>query len=293
MTYRETLERLGLPGLPEPLPRPVIDAHTHLDTTKQISGLRVTDSLAAAAAVNVDWIVHVGCDVESSEWAVGVASTHPQIVATVAIHPNDAGRMTDEALELALIRIAALAGAGAHVRGVGETGLDYFRTKDDDAIARQRRSFAGHIQIAKGCNRTLVIHDRDAHADILKVLDAEGLPDRVVMHCFSGDADFARDCLDRGAWISFPGVVTFPSAGELREALRVVPRDRLLVETDAPYLTPMPHRGKRNAPYLIPHTVRFIAEALDVDLAELCDELSANAQAAFGGAWGISEPARG
>jgi TatD DNase family protein len=167
---------------------------------------------------------------------------------------------------------------------VGETGLDYFRTGEDGRTA-QVLSFRRHIQLAKRLDRTLVIHDRDAHDDVLRVLDEEGVPDRVVMHCFSGDAAFARACLDRGAWLSFAGTVTFKNAEPLRDALRAVPQDRVLVETDAPYLTPTPYRGRPNASYLVPLTLRSMAGTRGEDLEELCVAVDRNTDAAFGGHW--------
>jgi TatD DNase family protein len=167
---------------------------------------------------------------------------------------------------------------------VGETGLDYFRTGEDGRGAQQQ-SFRRHIDLARRLDRTLVIHDRDAHADVLRILDEEGVPDRFVMHCFSGDAAFARECLDRGGWLSFAGTVTFKNAEPLREALRLVPRDRVLVETDAPYLTPMPYRGRPNASYLVPLTMRSMAATRGEDLATLCAAVDANTDAAFGGSW--------
>ncbi len=183
--------------------------------------------------------------------------------------------------------LAVIDGLAAHdaVRAVGETGLDYFRTRDPAGHARQRESFAAHIAMAKAHGRTLVIHDRDAHDDVLDVLDSEGAPERIVMHCFSGDAAFARSCLDRGAYLSFAGTVTFNKNDALREALAHTPLDRVLVETDAPYLTPTPLRGRPNASYLVPHTVRFMAQTCRLDLETLCQALTANAFAAFGGPW--------
>ena len=171
------------------------------------------------------------------------------------------------------------------MRAVGETGLDYYRTRDAAGQERQREAFAAHIGWATAYDKTLVIHDRDAHADVLAVLDHQGPPPRIVMHCFSGDFDFARACLERGAYLSFAGTVTFKNNGSLRSALAVTPLDRILVETDAPYLTPMPYRGRPNASYLIPHTARFMAETLGVDLAVLSQALNDNAEAAFGGSW--------
>lgn len=281
------IERLGLPGLPEPLPAPTTDAHTHMDSTQQYSGLRVVDSVELAAAVGVSRIVQIGCDLASAQWSAQLAATNPNIVAAVAIHPNDAARMTDEQALAAWQTIDGIAGAGPHVRGVGETGLDYYRTRSPEGIARQQLMFRRHIETAKRHDRALVIHDRDAHDDILAVLDSQGWPERVIFHCFSGDADFARRCLAHGAWLSFAGNVTYKANRDLREALALAPATRILAETDAPYLTPLPHRGKANAPYLIAHTVRFIAEHKGADLAEMCVQLARNAEDAFGGPWGI------
>jgi TatD DNase family protein len=199
------------------------------------------------------------------------------------MHPNDAARSGDR-LPAALAEIERLIGEPG-VRAVGETGLDFYRTRDEAGHALQRASFAAHIAWAKAHDKTLVIHDRDAHQAVLDVLDAEGPPDRIVMHCFSGDAAFARACLDRGAYLSFAGTVTFTANEHLRDALRLAPRDRIVVETDAPYLTPMPFRGRPNASYLIPHTARAMAGVLDLGVAELCRLLDRNAETAFGGAW--------
>lgn len=285
----DILEGLGLPRLPEPLAAPTIDSHTHLTSTFKHSGLPIADSLALAALVGVTKLVDVGCDVPSSEEAVALAERHPSVVATVSIHPNDAARIVaqsgEAALDAALERIAELA-SHPRVRGVGETGLDYFRTRDEAGQQVQARSFLAHIEIAVRNDRTLVIHDRDAHEDVLRMLDLGVRPERVVMHCFSGDAEFALECIARDAWLSFPGVVTFGTAGNLREALAVTPIEKLLVETDAPYLTPKPERGKPNAPYLIPHTVRFMAAELGLGEGELAQQLARNAEAAFGGPWG-------
>jgi TatD DNase family protein len=173
------------------------------------------------------------------------------------------------------------------VRAVGETGLDYYRTGEAGRAA-QHESFRAHIGLAKALDKTLVIHDRDAHEDVVGLLDDVGAPERWVMHCFSGDADFARACLDRGAYLSFAGTVTFKNAEPLREALRVAPLDRILVETDAPYLTPMPHRGRPNASYLVPLTVRSMAGTRGIGVSELCAAIEANTDAAFGGRWGAA-----
>jgi TatD DNase family protein len=273
-----------LPQPPEPLPASTTDAHTHLVSTAEFSGLATADALAAAAAVNVTRVVEVGTDVASSRDAIALADAHPEVVAVLAIHPNDAARLGD-ALPSSLDELATLFGTSPAIRGVGETGLDYFRTREPDAQARQRDAFAAHIAWAKQHDLALVIHCRDAGADLLDVLDAEGVPERVQLHCFSGGPDFARACLDRGCWLSFAGPVTFKANVELRDALRLTPADRLLLETDAPYLTPVPHRGKPNSSYLLPHTVRFVAEQRGVEVAELCGQLEANSSAVFGD-WG-------
>lgn len=271
----------------EPLPGQVVDTHCHLDVVDRHLGetLPPTEALGLARAAGITRVVQVGCDVASSEWAVRIAAATPEVVAAVALHPNDVPRIVERegraGLEGALQRIEALASDDS-VRAVGETGLDYYRTRDGDAQALQHESFRRHIDIAKRLDRTLVIHDRDAHADILRILDEEGAPDRVVFHCFSGDAEMARYCADHGWFCSFAGVVTYKNAEDLRDALRVLPRDLMLVETDAPYLTPVPHRGAVNASYLIPLTVRSMAETRDEPLEQVCDDLWSNAMRAFG-----------
>jgi TatD DNase family protein len=271
------------PPTPEPLPHPVVDSHCHLDITRDgDSAFSTEEALSAAAAVGVPRIVQIGCDLPGARWAVQAAARHAGLVAGVALHPNEAPRLASAGrLDEALDEIEALAASSDRVRAVGETGLDYYRTGADGRSA-QHHSFRRHIDLAKRLDRTLVIHDRDAHDDILRVLDDEGVPGRFVMHCFSGDADFARACLDRGGWLSFAGTVTFKNADPLREALRVTPRDRVLVETDAPYLTPVPYRGRPNASYLVPLTMRSMAATRGEDLAELCAAVEANTGAAFG-----------
>ncbi len=278
---RRNLDR---PAAPEPLPYPVVDSHCHLDVADGKTDLAPADAIALAAAAGVTRIVQVGCDVAGSRWAVEAAEQFPSVIAAVAIHPNDAARMTTYELGAGLGEIARLA-AHPRVRAVGETGMDSFRTRSEDGLAIQREAFAAHIALAKQHGKALMIHDREAHQPILDVLDAEGSPERIVMHCFSGDADFARACLDRGGYLSFAGTVTFKNAAPLREALAITPLDRILVETDAPYLTPEPYRGRPNASYLIPHTARTMADVLGRDLAEVCRALSVNADVAFGGNW--------
>lgn len=271
------------PPRPEPLPHPVVDNHCHLDTARgDEEPWAVEEALAEAAAVGVTRIVQIGCELPSARWAVEAAATYDALVAGVALHPNEAPRLPD--LDAAMAEIEELAGAHAKVRAVGETGLDFFRT-GEEGRAVQVESFRRHIDLAKRLDKTLVIHDRDAHDAVLDVLDEEGAPERWVMHCFSGDAGFARRCLDRGAYLSFAGTVTFKNAQPLRDALAITPLDRVLVETDAPYLTPTPHRGRTNASYLVPLTMRAMAEVRGDDLAELCLAVEANTDRAFGGAW--------
>lgn len=281
------------PPAPEPLPGPVADSHTHLD----MQGRAAAESLRLAADVNVTTLVQVGCDVSSSEWAVRQAAAFPAIHATVALHPNEAPRLVlgdmdawagpaarreaggAAALDAAFARIEELA-ADPSVVGIGETGLDYFRT-GPEGVAAQQDSFRRHIALAKRVGKALVIHDRDAHADVLRILAEEGAPERVVFHCYSGDAAMARVCAEAGYYLSFAGPVTFKANEELRAALRAAPRERVLVETDAPFLTPVPFRGRPNAPYLIPYTVRSMAETLAADLGELCETLYGNTRRVF------------
>ncbi len=238
----------------------------------------VEEAVAAAAAVGVTRLVQVGVDVDSSRWGVTVAESQPEVVATVAVHPNEAPLLSD--LDEALRQIESLASRD-RVRGVGETGLDYFRTPPEGRKA-QEESFRAHIAIAKRYRKALVIHDRDAHDDVLRVLDSEGAPETVVLHCFSGNADFARECAARGYFLSFAGNVTFKSAVDLQHAAQVAPRDQILVETDAPFLTPVPYRGRPNAPYLIPLTVRFLAQLRGEDVDELSAAISATGERVFG-----------
>ena len=276
------------PPVPEPLPLPVVDNHCHLDIARHGDDepLAVDEAIALAASVGVTRIVQIGCDLPGARWAVRAAASYDALVAGVALHPNEAPRLVEQGVGLdeAMAEIEALAGAHDRVRAVGETGLDHFRT-GEEGRAVQVESFRRHIDLAKRLDKTLVIHDRDSHAEVLRVLDEEGAPERWVMHCFSGDAEFARACLDRGAHLSFAGTVTFKNAQPLRDALAITPRDRVLVETDAPYLTPTPHRGRTNASYLVPLTVRAMAEVRGDDLETLCAALDSTTERAFGGPW--------
>ena len=288
-TAHQKGERLGeRPEAPEPLPHPVVDNHCHLDIPANDGPgepVPIEVALARAAEVGVPRIVQIGCDRRGARWAVQVAAAHDPIVAGVALHPNDAARLDAAGLlDEAFAEIADLAGH-ERVRAVGETGLDFFRTGEQGHDA-QVRSFRRHIELAHALDKTLVIHDRDAHAEVLRVIDEVGPPSRWVMHCFSGDAAFAEECVGRGAYLSFAGTVTFKNADPLRAALRVAPADRILVETDAPFLTPAPYRGRPNASYLVPLTVRAMAETRGDDVAALCRAIEANTDRAFGGSWG-------
>lgn len=263
------------PPAPEPLPVPVADAHTHL----YLQDADPAALIDAATAVGVDRIVEVGCDVDSSRSAAALAARYPAVLAAVAIHPNDAPGLADPDAALAAIEELA---AQPRVRAIGETGLDRYRTGQDGAAA-QEASFRAHIAMAKRYGKALMIHDRDAHADIFRVLDDEGAPDTVVFHCFSGDADMAKRCAERGWYASFAGNVTFRTAQSLRDAAAAMPAELMLVETDAPFLTPVPYRGRPNASYLVPLTVRALAEVRGTAVEKLCVALSDNANRVFGG----------
>jgi TatD DNase family protein len=237
----------------------------------------VADALAAAAAAGISRMVTVGCDVPSSEWSASCAAANPSVYAAVALHPNEVPAQESAPGILRLIEDLA---AQPKVVAVGETGLDYYW--DSRPPQLQQWWFRQHIAIAKRTGRALMIHDRDAHADVLRILAEEGPPERVIFHCFSGDAEMAEVCAQAGYVMSFAGVVTFANAKPLREAALVAPLELILAETDAPYLTPMPNRGKPNSPAMTAYTIRFLAELKGIELAEFCDIVSANAQKVFG-----------
>jgi len=273
--------RREYPPAPEPLPVPVMDNHTHLDFRHGLIEVSVRDAMDSAEAVGVQGAVQVGCDLESSRFTVQAVEADPRLLGAVAIHPNDAPEYASRGeLESALAEIEALAGH-PRIRAIGETGLDFFRTHGD-GLAHQRYSFRRHIDIAKRLGLTLQIHDRDAHDDVVQVLREEGAPDRVVFHCFSGDEELARICNENGWYMSFAGTMTFKNAGNLRAALAIAEPGRILVETDSPFLTPHPHRGRPNASYMVPYTVRSMADVTGDDLAELCSRLAENTLNAYG-----------
>lgn len=273
---------------PEPLPVAVVDNHTHLDIRRDdlASPLRsdegVAAALAVAAEVGVDRVVQVGCDLKSARWTVEILDDHPAMLGAVALHPNEAPRLADEGrLAEALAEIETLA-AHPRVRAVGETGLDYYRT-GEGGVAAQQESFRWHIDLAKRTGKALQIHDRDAHDDVVQVLlDAPELPEHVVFHCFSGGPELAQTCNEHGWTMSFAGPVTFAANHELRAALEAARPELILVETDAPFLTPHPHRGRPNAPYLVPLTLRHMAEVRGVDVAELAHTVMENTTRVYG-----------
>jgi TatD DNase family protein len=271
----------GYPPAPEPLPVPVMDNHTHLDFPGADIQVEVGAALDAAEAVGVSGAVQVGTDLESSRFTVRAVDLDARLLGAVAIHPNDAPDYARRGeLEAALREIEDLA-AHPRIRAIGETGLDFFRT-EGEGLVHQRYSFRRHIDIAKRLDLTLQIHDRDAHEDVVQVLREEGTPDRVVFHCYSGDEDLARTCNREGWFMSFAGTLTFKNAANLRASLAVADPELILVETDSPFLTPHPHRGRPNASYMVPYTVRAMAELTDSDLAGLCSQISTNSMRAYG-----------
>ena len=267
--------------LPEPLPVPVADAHAHIEivTNDSPDSDSVRKVLDDAASVGVDRVVQVGYSAEQSEWCAALADLYPgRVLAAVALHPNEAPVVESLDADFAVIeRLAQL----PRVRAIGETGLDYFRTPPE-LRGVQQESFKRHIELAKQTNKALVIHDRDSHDDVLSVLLEVGAPEKTVFHCFSGDVEMAKKCIERGYILSFAGTMTFKNAPALREAVKLVPHSQLLVETDSPFLAPTPHRGMQNTPAMIPTIVRAMAEERGEDLAQLCEALSRNTERVFG-----------
>ena len=271
------------PPLPEKLTTTTVDAHCHLDIEDEDIFMSVEDSLAKAKAVGITGIVQVGVDVSSSKWAVKTAKEFSQIHATVALHPNEAPVIAlekgESALDEAIAEIAELAKEDV-VRAIGETGVDFFRTSEEGR-AFQEKSFRAHIQIANKLNKPVMVHDRDAHQDALRILDDEKAQ-QVIFHCFSGDKEFAQELIKRGWYLSFAGTCTFKNAQSLRDALQVTPLDNVLVETDAPFLTPMPYRGYPNSSYMIPLTLATMAQEMNVDINTVADATRTNAEKLFG-----------
>jgi TatD DNase family protein len=271
------------PPLPEKLTTTTVDAHCHLDIEDEDIFMSVEDSLAKAKAVGITGIVQVGVDVASSKWAVKTAKEFSQIHATVALHPNDAPLIAlekgESALDEAIAEIAELAKEDV-VKAIGETGVDFYRTSEEGRDF-QEKSFRAHIQIANKLNKPVMVHDRDAHLDALRILDDEKAQ-QVIFHCYSGDKEFAQELVKRGWYLSFAGTCTFKNAQNLRDALQVTPLENVLVETDAPFLTPMPYRGYPNSSYMIPLTLATMAKEMNVDINTVADATRTNAEKLFG-----------
>ena len=278
--HNRDIEREQAP-LPAPLPVPTVDAHAHLEivTNDAADSDAVRTVLDDAKSVNVDRVIQVGYSAEQSQWCVDLANNYPgRVLATVALHPNEAPIVKDMEHDWVIIEKLA---QEPRVRAIGETGLDYFRTPPE-LQQRQQESFKWHIELAKKTKKALVIHDRDSHADVLSVLQEVGAPEKTVFHCFSGDVAMAKICIERGYILSFAGTMTFKNAPELREAVKLVPHDQLLVETDSPFLAPTPYRGALNTPAQIANIVRAMATERGEDVAQLATALSLNAERIFG-----------
>ena len=270
------------PELPEPLTIGTYDNHTHLEIADSDHPMSVADHIEKMRQVGMLGAVQVGVTLESSIWSAEVASKEPMLLAAVAIHPNEAPLYGDKAiLDEAIAGIAELA-SQPRVRAIGETGLDFFRTEGEKDLALQLHSFEQHIAIAKEYNLALQIHDRDAHEDVVKTLRRVGAPERTVFHCYSGDLELAEICKREGWYLSFAGNISFKKNQHLRDSLLAVPRSQILIETDAPFLTPEPLRGRPNAPYLVPHTLRFMAELTGDDIEELASQLNSNTENVYG-----------
>ena len=280
-----TRQKLSYPDLPEPLLVGTYDNHTHLEIADGDQPMNYQDHLALANQVGILGAVQVGVTLESSRWSAEVAATEPRLLAAVAIHPNEAARYESmQALDVDIDGIADLA-SQERVRAIGETGLDFFRTESDQGKSFQQHSFEKHIQIAKDFGLALQIHDRDAHEQVVETLQRVGAPEKVVFHCYSGDIQLAKICAEHGWYTSFAGNITIKRNQHLRDSFRHMPKDLILVETDAPFLTPEPLRGRPNAPYLVPITVRFMAAELGMDVNELSGQLAKNTVAVYG-SWG-------
>jgi TatD DNase family protein len=277
--HNRDLDRQPAP-LPGPLKVKCVDAHAHIEiiTNSAPDAPEIGKVLADAKSVGIDRIVQVGYSAEQSEWGVKLAEHWPNILAAVALHPNEAPVVED--LEADLSKIEELA-THPKVRAIGETGLDFFRT-EPALQERQKYSFRRHIDLAKRVNKALVIHDRDAHRAVLDLLVEEGAPEKTIFHCYSGDAEMARECIEKGYILSFAGTLTFKNAPALREAVKLVPIDQLLVETDSPFLAPMPHRGSLNTPAQIPTILRFMADERGEDVDDLATAISNNCERLFG-----------
>ncbi len=247
------------------------DSHAHLDLIEA----PVEEVLREAAAAGVGPIITIGINLESSALAVE-ATRHPGVFASVGIHPND----TADAVTGSFERLEELARSSGRVVAIGETGLDYYR--DRSPAGRQAQALREHARLAARLGKPLIVHDRQAHADVLEILAEEARGVRVVMHCFSGDEPVLRECLSRGYYISFAGPLTFKSNKETRRLATLAPADRLLVETDAPFLSPEPYRGKPNSPARVRVVAEELARVRSLSLEEMEETLAANTERVFG-----------
>ena len=273
---------MSYPPLPEALEVATYDNHTHFDIAYGDEALSTQQQLDKAASVGIKGVVQVGVTLQTSKWSAELAAKEPRVLAAVALHPNEAPEYgTLAKLDEAIAEIAVLA-TQPRVRAIGETGLDYFRTEGEEALALQQHSFEEHIRIAKENDIALMIHDRDAHEQVVATLKRVGAPNKVVFHCYSGDVDLAQICIDNGWYMSFAGNITIKRNEHLRNSLAMAPKELILVETDAPFLTPEPFRGRPNASYLVPITVRKMAEVRNVDVNELSAQLAANTETVYG-----------
>jgi len=266
---------------PEPLTRSCIDVHAHMElvTESEPDSRQIRELLDAAARAGIDRVVQVGYSAEQSKWGVKCAESFPgRVLAAVALHPNEAPVVADLEGDLAIIEELA---RHPRVRAIGETGLDFFRT-EPELRDKQAYSFRRHIALAKEVDKALVIHDRNAHRAVLDTLLDVGAPKSTIFHCYSGDAEMARECIAAGYVLSFAGTVTFKNAPELREAAKLVPIDQLLLETDSPFLAPMPHRGALNTPAQVANIARFIADVRGESVDYICDRVTENALRLFG-----------
>lgn len=267
--------------IPTPLNRPCIDVHAHMElvTESEPDSAQIRDLLEAARIAGIDRVVQVGYSLAQSQWGIKCAESFPgKVLAAVALHPNEAPLVED--LEGELLAIAELT-KHPRVRAVGETGLDFYRT-EPQLRDKQIYSFRRHIAMAKAVNKALVIHDRNAHRAVLDTLLDVGAPETTIFHCYSGDAEMARECIAAGYILSFAGTVTFKNAPELREAAKLVPIEQLLIETDSPFLAPSPHRGSLNTPAQVANIARFIADLRGVNVDYLCERVTENALRSFG-----------
>ena len=273
---------MSYPPLPEALEVATYDNHTHFDIAYGDEALSTEQQLDKAASVGIKGVVQVGVTLQTSKWSAELAAKEPRVLAAVAIHPNEAPEYGNLAkLDEAIAEIAELA-TQPRVRAIGETGLDFFRTDGDESLALQQHSFEEHIRIAKENDIALMIHDRDAHEQVVATLKRVGAPSKVVFHCYSGDVDLAQICIDNGWFMSFAGNITIKRNEHLRNSLAMAPKELILVETDAPFLTPEPFRGRPNASYLVPVTVRKMAEVRSVDVNELAAQLTENTENVYG-----------